>query len=218
MQSQTLKRFITYSLLVASFALSAASARSQELKALANYGLPIVKGDCPNPIALTLTAKNPTSFDPADFPAGGAPHMSGLGDPSHDKNFWYTFQWKRAERCCQITRAMLTVVLKANLPGQSKTSPDAGNDTIAIVYNKASVAPYSENVYSHWPFSVGQTVTKQWVSLNATELSNINASGRLSFAVQDDSQVVSATLQLWGCCLTTTQRQPEELPTGPPIK
>ena len=219
MQSQTLKRFLAYSLLVASFALSAASARSQELKALPNYGLPIVKGDCPNPIAVTLTARNPTSFDSADFTQGdiNAPRMSGLGDPSHDKVFLYTFQWKRPNNCCQITRAVLTVVMKANLPGQSKTSSDAGNDRVAIVSQRNLVPPYNDAVYSHWPFNVGQPATYTRV-LNAAALNNINQFSRLSFVVEDDTQVVSATLQLWGCCLTTTQRQPEELPTGPPIK
>ena len=219
MQRQTLKQFLAYSLLVATFALSTVSARPQEPKALPNYGLPIVKGDCPNPIALTLTAKNPTSFDPADFSPGqlAAPHMAGLGDTSNDKHFSYTFQWKRDERCCQITRAILTIKMKSNQAGRLGGS-DASNDGIAIMYNKNVVPPYNEAVYSgvSKPFPVNQPATKSW-TLNAAALNAINASGRLSFDVQDDTRVESATLQLWGCCLTTTQREAGEPPIGRPL-
>jgi len=120
MQSQTLKRYLRYSLLVASLTLSAASAKPQERKALPANEIPIVKSDCPHPIALTLTATNPANFFAADFSSGqlAAQHMTGLGDASINKNFLYTFQWKREERCCQITKAILTVKMKSNQSGQ----------------------------------------------------------------------------------------------------
>jgi len=215
MQKQTLKRFLRYSLVLASFALLAPSAKPQERKALPNYGLPIVKGDCPRPIALTLTATNPTSFDAADFSAAqlAAPHMTGLGDTSINKHFSYTFHWKRDERCCQITRAILTVKMKSNQAGQLRTSPDAGNDGIAIMYNRNVVPPYNELVYigppPAWSFNVNQPAVKTW-TLNPAALNAINASGRLSFDVQDDTRVESATLQLWGCCLTTARPEASE--------
>ncbi len=47
MQSQTLKRYLRYSLLVASLTLSAASAKSQERKALPVNDLPIIQNNCP---------------------------------------------------------------------------------------------------------------------------------------------------------------------------
>ena len=209
MQSRTLKRFLAYSLLVASFVMPAASAKQQERKALPNDALPINKSDCPRPIALTLTATNPTSFNPADFSPGqlAAPHMTGLGDTSINKHFLYTFQWKRDERCCQITRAILTVKMKSNQAGQLGT-PDASNDGIVIMYNKSVVLPYNEAVYSAVPkpFPVGTPAAKTW-TLNPAALNNLNASGRLSFGVQDDTRVESATLQLWGCCLTANTPQ-----------
>lgn len=208
MHSKTLKRFLAYSLLLASLALPAVSARQQERpdrKAQPSYELPAAAAECPKPIALTLTAKNPPFFVAADFsPAQvAAPHMSGLGDLSINKNFLYTFQWKRDQRCCQVTKAILTVNMKANQSGQAGGS-DASNDGIAIMHNGTVVAPYNEAIYSNVtkPFPLGQPVTKSW-ALNPAALNIINTTGNLDFAVQDDTGVVSATLQLWGCCLST---------------
>ncbi|MEK6336012.1 MAG: hypothetical protein AABM67_13870 [Acidobacteriota bacterium] len=212
MQRQTLKRFLGYSLVVASFALLATSAKPQERKAPPNNELPIVKGDCPHPIALTLTAANPTNFVAADFaPAQvNAQHMTGLGDTSINKNFLYTFQWKREQRCCQITKAILTVKMRSNQSGQSGNS-DASNDGIAMMHLGNVVAPYNEAIYSNVtkPFVLGTPASKTW-TLNAAALNNINTSGNLSFAVQDDTRVESATLQLWGCCLSTPRPEASE--------
>jgi len=212
MQNQRLKRHLQYSLLVAILALSAASAKPQDRKAVPINEIPIVRGDCPRPITLTITATNPTNFVAADFSSGqvAAPHMTGLGDPSANKNFLYTFQWKREERCCQITKAILTVKMKSNQPGQVGGS-DASNDGIVIMHLGNVVAPYNEAVYSNVtkPFNVGTPADKLW-TLNAAALNDINTIGTLSFAVQDDTQVVSATLQLWGCCLSTSRPGPSE--------
>jgi hypothetical protein len=216
MLSQTLKRHLVYPLLVASFALSAASPRSQERRGvpIANE-LPVAQGSCPKPVAVTLTA-SPPSFFAGDFTQGpnsqlSSPHMTALGQQTPDHNFLYTFQWAAGERCCQITRAVLTVKMKSILGGQTTTSSDAGNDGIAIMYQGQAVAPYNEAVYSGIPrpFNPGQLATKQWV-LNQAALNIINTQGHLSFAVQDDTSVVSATLQLTGCCLTTPRRETAE--------
>ena len=130
------------------------------------------------------------------------------------------------ERCCQITKAILTVNMKSNQRGQSKTSSDAGNDQIAIMSNGNPVSPFNELVYSPppaWSFNMNQPATKSW-PLNQTALDKINAFGRLSFGVGDDTRVESATLQLWGCCLSadapeivgyTTQTECEEHEKAP---
>ena len=204
MQSQTLKTYLRYLLLLTSFALLATSANAQ--RKLPSDELPIVKGDCPKPISFTLAANNPATFDPTHFSQAqvGALHMTTLGDASVNKNFLYTFKWKRTGECCQITKAILTVNMKANQAG-STTGSDAGNDGIAIMYQGNVVAPYNEAVYSNVtkPFNGGQPATKSW-TLTGAALANLNQSGTLSFSVQDDTQVVSATLQVWGCCLGTT--------------
>jgi hypothetical protein len=196
MQSQTLKRYLAFSLLVASFTLSASSAKPQERKAPANES-------CPRPIALTLNASTPNVVT-ADF---GSVQLSGprawLNDPAPNKSFLYTFQLSKEGTCCEISRAVLTVKMKANQGGQSKTSSDAGNDGITIMYLGNGVPPFSQPVYSNWPFSAGQTVTKTW-NLTGAALNHINASHRLSIYVQDDTMIQSVTLQVWGCCLNTT--------------
>ena len=204
MHSKTLKRYLAYSLLVASLILPTTSVKPQQRKVSPNELPPIIKPDCPSPIVpFTLTAPQLMSFDATDFSQAqlNAPHMTGLGDPSSDEYFLHTFVWKREKRCCQITKARLTVNMKANSTCQSHTGHDAGNDSIVIMYNTLTVPNYVDYIYSgSGSCNAGQTATYTR-DLNATALANINQSGRLSFAVQDDTQVVSATLQLWGCCL-----------------
>jgi len=156
---------------------------------------------CPAPINLTLTAATPNVFK-GDFTAAQlGNYQASLNYSGTDKQYLHTFEWKRRHRCCQITKAVLTVRVKALLSGQSNSSSDAGNDGITLMHLGASVPPYSERVYSSWPFPAGQLATKTW-NLTGTALANLNANSRLSFAVQDDTMVQSATLQLTGCCLT----------------
>jgi hypothetical protein len=220
MHSKTLKRFLAYSLLLAALALSAALVKPQQRNAPPKDELPIVRGDCPEPITkLTLTAPNLLSFDPADFMPGqvSAPHMTGLGDLSVDKNYLNTFViWKKDKRCCQITKAKLIVNMKANATCQSHTGHDAGNDLINIMHAGLTVPNYSDYIYpGTGSCNVGQTATYTQ-NLNAAALAAINKSGELSFAVEDDTQVVSATLQVWGCCLTAATAQATRQ-SSPPI-
>ena len=211
MRSETPRRYFAYLLLAAGLALPAAPARTQERRPAPGpaEAVPAVRGECPRPIALTLKA-DPPSFVATDFNQAqlGAPHMTGLNATTGDKNFLHTFQWKRDERCCQVTRAVLTVKMKSIHGGQSATSSDAGNDGIAIMHAGAAVAPYNEAVYSAVPkpFGTGQPAVKTW-NLTGAALNNINTSSQLSFAVQDDTGVESATLQLWGCCLAPPRRE-----------
>ncbi len=210
MQRTTLKRYLAYSLLLASFILSASVAQSQDRRALPlNDAQIITKGTCPQPVALTLTASTPNVVN-ADFSAGqlGAPR-AWLNDPAINKSFLYTFRWTKDEKCCEITSAVLTVRMKANQSGASKTSSDAGNDGIAIMYLGSAVAPFSQSVYSSWSFTAGQTATKTW-TLTGAALAHLNATRRLSIYVQDDTMVVSATLQISGCCLSAPPPQASE--------
>jgi hypothetical protein len=99
---------------------------------------------------------------------------------------------------------VLTVKMKANQGGQAANSPDAGNDGIALMSGGSTVPPYSAGVYAGIPrpFNPGQLASVTW-NLTGAALANINANNSLSFAVQDDTSVQSATLQLSGCCLTS---------------
>jgi hypothetical protein len=156
--------------------------------------------DCPAPIHLTLTAANPPNIFAGDFP-NSLPTHGPLNSPAINSSYFYTFQWPKPEhRCCQITSAVLTVHMKANQRGQSANSGDACNDDITVWNNRAAVAPYNQRIYT-CPFPVGQLATTTW-NLTGMALANINANNRLSFGVEDDTSVTSATLQLTGCCLT----------------
>jgi hypothetical protein len=210
MQRHTLVRYFAASLLFACFLLAATSARSQERKIQpGNEAQLIAKSPCPRPIALTLSATTPNVVN-ADFNATqlGMPR-AWLNDPGINKGFLYTFQPIRDEKCCEITSAILTVKLRANQAGQAQTGSDAGNDGIAIMFLGSSVPPFSEPVYSSWPFPVGQTATKTW-NLTGAALAHLNATHRLSIWAQDDSAVLSATLQLSGCCVNSSPREAAE--------
>ncbi|HEX8492545.1 MAG TPA: hypothetical protein VF658_06860 [Pyrinomonadaceae bacterium] len=146
-----------------------------------------------------------------------------------NRKFLHTFQWKRPGRCCEITRAVLTVKMKSNQVGHKPPTSDAGNDGIVILHMGSVVLPYSQLVYSApapllnsfptpaYPFPVGQPSTKQW-TITGTALSNMNQFQRLSIYVQDDTTVLSATLQIWGCCLSTPKgtTTDQTLPTDSP--
>lgn len=202
MQRLTAKRYPVYSLLLATFLLSGALAKAQDRQALTvSEGPFVAKAACPRPISLTLTATTPNVVN-SDFSALqlGAPR-AWLNDPAINKNFLYTFQYAKDEKCCEVTSAVLTVRMKANQSGQSKTTADAGNDGISIMYNGGLVLPFSQPVYSSWSFNAGQTATKTW-TLTGAALANLNATRRLSIYVQDDTMVQSATLQISGCCLS----------------
>jgi hypothetical protein len=210
MHHHTLLRYFAASLLFTCFPLAASSARSQERKVQpANEAQLVVRSPCPRPIALNLSATAPNVVN-ADFNATQLGiSRAWLNDPAINKGFLYTFQPIRDEKCCEITSAILTVKLRSNQAGQSKTSSDSGNDGIAIMFLGSTVPPFSEPVYGSWPFPVGQTATKTW-NLTGAALAHLNATHRLSIWVQDDSAVLSATLQLSGCCLNTSSREATE--------
>lgn len=162
-------------------------------------GLP-VQNTCPRPITLTLKATPPNVFTGDFTPAQLSAPRVGLNDPVISRHFLYTFQWKSEHKCCQITRAVLTVKMKANSEGTPGGS-NASNDAINLMNNGQAIPP-SGPVYSSQSFPAGTPATKTW-NLTGAALSNINANQRVSFNVQDDTSVLSATLQLWGCCLTS---------------
>ena len=154
---------------------------------------------CPAPFSVTLDAKTPYVLT-SDI-GSITNYQTSLGYTKPDKAYLHTFVWKHERRCCQVTSATMTVVMKAIQSGQSTTSSDAGNDNISIIHAGVPIPPYNERVFSHWPFPAGQTATKTW-TLNPAALGLLNTNGYLTLYVEDDTSVTSATLQLTGCCLT----------------
>ncbi|HZF08964.1 MAG TPA: hypothetical protein VFE33_09265 [Thermoanaerobaculia bacterium] len=215
METKIISRCLVLPLLAATilFAVSPLLAQPQRQIATEPLAAGVVAptNSCPAPMDLTLRTTSLNVFK-GDFVAGQLAGSVGFNYGGTDKHFLYTFQWKPAHRCCQITKAVLTVNMQANQGGQSAHSSDAGNDAISIMHLGTVVAPYSEAVYSHWPFQAGQQVTKVW-NLQGAALANVNADNRLSFYVEDDTMVKSATLQLIGCCLLNSTPTPLDYAT-----
>jgi hypothetical protein len=206
MKIQTARRYFFGTAVMATLLLAvSAAAQERRIQGANEVALP-VREACPNPRAWTLNATTPNVFT-ADFNATqlGLPRAF-LGDPAPNKAFLYTFQWKSDQRCCEITSAVLTVKMKANQSCTSLTSPDAGNDGITIMHTGNAVQ--GEAVYSP-PCGAGQPAVKTW-NLQGAALNNLKANGRLSLYVQDDTMVESATLQIYGCCLSEPRRDAVE--------
>ncbi len=157
---------------------------------------------CPAPFSATIEATTP-HIVAADFNAAQlANHQEALGYTVANKGYAHTFEWKPNAPCCQVTKATLVVKMKSIEGGTSATSSDAGNDIIAVLGSGGvAIAPYHEPVYGpKFPFPAGTLVTKTW-DIQGAALSKLNTAHTLSFYVQDDTTVLSATLQLTGCCL-----------------
>lgn len=155
---------------------------------------------CPNPTYETLTASG-SSLVNADFPAIALSNMQPLGGTAANKWTGYTFQW-RPPACCAITRAILTVRLRAVTAGTSNTSGDAGNDTLSVVSGGASLPGQGGYIRPNAPFAAGSEITKTF-TLTGAQLATLNSGNRLSFLTQDDHAVLSATLRLERCCVTS---------------
>ena len=163
---------------------------------------------CPAPFSVTLNATIP-HIVAADFNAAElANHQEALNYGQPNKGYAHTFEWKPNKKCCQVTHAVLTVKMKSLSRGSSNTSPDAGNDAISITGpGGIPIPPYSEKVYgpasippTTFPFPVGTLATKIW-TITGAALNKLNTAHTLSIYIQDDTSVLSATLQLTGCCL-----------------
>jgi hypothetical protein len=178
-----------------------------------NIGRPNREVLCPHPATLQLSATATPSVNPTDFPtplpAGQGVRV--LGQAASNQVFRYTFNWKVPDKlCCEITRATLTVVLRWFGSAGPST---AGNDTISIVNGGTSVpgmggyiwgGNIAGNTTSPTPYTANTVPTMQTKTVVfdlASVLNNMTQLNRLSFAVQDDSTVVSAVLQLNGCCV-----------------
>lgn len=157
---------------------------------------------CPNPTSQTQPMTTPGVVNSEFNAATLALPRAGLNDPATDKVFLGTFRWK-PPACCQITGAVLTVVMRANSAGaNATTSPDSGNDTLRVWGGGAAIAGLGGFIYPSGPVALGQPATMT-VVMNAAALAKMNANNRISFSVQDDTSVVSASLRIDRCCVKT---------------
>lgn len=158
---------------------------------------PLPAMPCPNPTAQQMSMTAPVVMN-ADFSAAAlAAPRAGINDPAPNKLFLHTFRWD-SPACCLITAAYLTVVTRANQAGGA-TGSNAGNDTIGLALNGSSIPGMAGPIYSG-AVTLNQQTTKTFV-VNAAGLAAMNTNNRLSFAVQDDTRVLSADLRIERCCI-----------------
>ncbi len=172
---------------------------------------------------VVINAQGPTgkaNLDRSDFPVIGdfsSPVVwSKLDNPATnqfnqtvpDQFFAYTFKfpaWTNSgKECCRcVDGATLTVKVKALQTGAVGTA-SSGNDGIGV-YSSLAPGPKHEVVPGHyiWPngATAGQIETLTF-QIPCKYLTN----GHLSFFVQDDTAVLSATLSLSRCCLSDEGR------------
>ena len=157
---------------------------------------------CPNPkivhkIHPLSGAMAATPFV-ADFPTGSCSGgtETNYGGTTINRCFYDTFTFDvPKEMCCQCTkdsRNTLIIKYKVLFGGTGA----ANNDSWAIYKNGVLLNLGSGSLYSG-SVSTGQIFTKtipircEWLSDN-----------RLSFRIQDDTSVISATVNLVACCVT----------------
>src|SRR6185295_17872409 len=150
----------------------------------------------PRHIHLTATSPQLATVVAADFstvPVALEPSFGGL---SINRHFRHTFTFPAAnELCGQCVEGKNTLTLRYKaLQGGPAGSSTSANDTMSIASNGVGVPGTSQSLYSG-NVTTGQVGTKT-IKLECKWLTD----NRLSFAVQDDTSVTSATLDVDFCC------------------
>ncbi|HYW54432.1 MAG TPA: hypothetical protein VE826_10705 [Dongiaceae bacterium] len=154
-------------------------------------------GPCPNPVVLKITRGGNTAATPDPVDSPGIP-LAGIAynQTAFNKVFRDTFHVKTG-KCCEFKDGLLTVTYKALLGGAAGTAT-AANDGGGVIFHGVSVPGSSGPIWGT-VVATGAVKTVQY-----TVPANVIATGRISFGAQDDSAVVSATLEVSGCCLEPT--------------
>lgn len=183
--------------LVALGALPSPGAAQEERRALPQPISPIRLCPRSQQQAINLTAQAPSTATPnlADFPASScsAGWEPNFGGTTSDKCFRHTFTWKAPRPECRCLSGELTIQYKA-LAGGSAGSSSSANDTVGIYSGGSGVPGTNQSLYVG-AVKKGQTGTKT-IPLTCDMLKN----NSLSFLVQDDTSVTSATLHVFYCC------------------
>ena len=140
---------------------------------------------CPNPVHSIIT--RPTS------PGGQQPAtiLGTYNQTSINQSFKDTFTFKPPQgQCCQYTSGVLRVTYKALQGGPANSSTSANDD--------AGLMP------GPYPRIFTGAVAAGTIKANVpyTLTPAMLASGSVTLYVEDDTAVVSATLEITGCCLT----------------
>jgi hypothetical protein len=148
--------------------------------------------------AIQGTVQNPVPATPvlSDFPntncSGG--YELNFGGHTMDRCFRHTFSFPPpSELCCQCIEGKgntLTITYQAIPPVNAGTL----NDTFAI-YNGTAISGTSQPLYS------GTVPTGPVTKTIPLKCGWLAANNRLSFLVQDDTAVLSATVDIDTCCV-----------------
>lgn len=164
------------------------------------------------PINLTASAPSAATPNPADFPATcGTGWEPKFGGTAINKCFRHTFTWKAPRPECRCLSGELTIRYKA-LQGGPANSASSANDVMYIYSGGSAVAGTNQQLYTG-AVTTGQAGTKT-IRLNCDMLRN----SRLSFLVQDDTSVTSATLRVVYCCSPCPRGQEEMTFPGTSLK
>jgi hypothetical protein len=149
---------------------------------------------CPSPVHITQTVSSPTAAAPygPDFPAAYQAPSPPFGSTASNRIFRHTFRWRPKGDCCQNVSGRLTVRYRALAGGPAGSSTSA-NDGMGLFVNGTNVG--GQMLYSG-AVTTGQVGTKTF-ALTPAMLANY----RVSFLLQDDSTVISASLQVDACCV-----------------
>jgi hypothetical protein len=162
-----------------SLGAGAAKAQAPETDRMVPPGLAV---PCPNPVHYVIT--RPTA-------AGSQQPASLIGtynQPKPDHVFKDTFTFRPPHgQCCQFSRGTLKVTYKALVSGDPNSST-SWNDF-------GGLGPHT-HMWGPGPVTAGQITTVPYTLTPA-----MLASGSVTLTVQDDTAVVSATLEITGCCL-----------------
>lgn len=153
---------------------------------------------CPVPRHVTLSATTP-SANTADFPTNcSAGFEQNLNGTTSNRCYIHTFDVPiPSEFCCQCVESkknFLTIRYSA-LVGGAVGSSSSYNDSVGIS-PLSGTALYPQGT----AVTTGQTGTKT-IPLTCAMLKNKPL--RLSFLLQDDTKVTSATLDVDLCCVNT---------------
>lgn len=167
---------------------------------------------CPDPQTITLTASapSPAVVDPSQLPASlvNLPNAEpNFGGGTPNRVFLHTFQFKLPEKkCCQCTGVTLTLKLQALQDALDPThnTPNASNDKWYI-YKNGQICGSSDGWVYDQPVKAGTEITKTiQVPCNCIAVSG--GVGKLTFVIQDDTSVKSATVSVKGCCVKPLEK------------
>jgi len=180
-------------ILVATTLIAVRAVNSQATEARPPVVMP-----CPNPWHFALTQPPPSTPTPdkTDFGSKYVLPLAPFSQKQNNKWFLDTFAWKTPGPCCQFMSGTLTIKYHALFGGQVG-SPTSWNDDFSIWRNGVQVPGSSKRLYPQAnPVTTGQTGTLT-IPLTAA----LVAGNRISFAVEDDTAVDSASIDVAYCCL-----------------